>query len=197
MQIAVLAWGSLINYPYSPNTMEELCINKPFIKSGLFFPVALTRIENRGKPKEKLSLVIDPKGIPTPIFYAPHTFKNLGKAIKNLKDRESTQLGNIGYYNLVNGRYRTRNLDLLPQIKKFLYNNHFDIAIWTDTPPNLKFSPMYNRDEWIQKFLLGRIKRLYNTQEYLKMVPKEVQTMPMYRRILEGKLINVKRTKRI
>ena len=195
MQIAVLAWGSLIHHPYSPNTETELCIAKPFVKSGLFFPISLSRIEQKGKPKEKLTLVIDLHGIPTPVFYAPHKYKNLGKAIKNLKERENTQLGNIGYYNLVNGRYRTRNLDLLPQIKKFLYQHHFDIAIWTDVPPNLKFSPMYNRDEWIQKFLLGRIKRLKNTQEYLKMVPKKVQEIPLYRRILEGKVVNRKRTK--
>lgn len=194
MQISVLSWGSLVKYPYSPNTKAELCIEKPFIKSEMVFPVYLSRVENRGKPKEKLSLVIDPQGIPTPIFYAPHKYKNLGRAIKNLKERENTTLGNVGYYNSINGRYRTRNMALLPQIKKFLQRHNFDIAIWTDVPPNLKFSPIYTRDEWVQKFLLGKIKRLKNTQDYLDMVPIEIQYIPLYRRIIEGKLVNKKRT---
>jgi hypothetical protein len=190
MQIVVFAWGPLTN----PNIKEIICIDKPFVKSELLFPISLSRVECKGKPKEKLTLVIDPNGISTSVFYAPHTYKNLGKAIKNLKESENTQLSNIGYYNNINGRYKTRNLDILLQIKKFIYQHYFDIAIWTDTPPNLKFSPMYNRDEWIQKFLLERLRRLKNTKEYLKMVPIEVQNILLYKRILDGKLINTKRT---
>lgn len=179
LSICVLGFGSLLEHQYSDNTKHTLQISTQFAPTNFHLPINLTRVISKGKPAEKLTLVIDPNA-PTqePTYYAAHQYKSLQQAIHNLKERENIKTQYIGYYNIVNNRHRSRLKSILPHIKKFCYDHYFDVAIWTDSPPNFRFHPKSPdpQDIQIQKYLRARPRVLRNTQDYLNLLPPSLIT---------------------
>lgn len=165
-KIAILAWGSLVEYPGDLPLVEQ---NK-FKAHGRTGPGL--RIEYARKsglncravgPKSYLTLVISPglnaKELKT--FYATYRGNNLNKAIEALRIRENSNNPEIiGYVNLINGTYRRRdynsqtgavstkkgNFDdqyyrnnaMLKRIVIWARDNGYNAVIWTDLQPSFK-----------------------------------------------------------
>ena len=193
LSICVLGFGSLLEHQYSSNTGAELHTSTPFAPADICLPIRLSYIAGKGKPHEQLCLVIDPDA-PTkePVYYAVHKYKSLPAAIHNLKERENTKTRNIGYLNINNGRYRCDCKDILNDIREFCQKNYFDVAIWTDTSPNFKFSSKSpdHPSIQIQKYLKARPRVLKNTQAYLRLLPSIiVRKNPLLFRICQDNFI--------
>jgi len=193
MKICVLGFGSLLEHQYSNNTCAELKVSTPFAPTDFSLPIRLSFITGKGTKNEKLALVIDPEASSKePVYYAVHKYSSLPAAIRNLRERENTKLKNIGYLNVNNDNYRCSCQGILSEIRKFCQKNYFDVAIWTDTPPNFNFK-QGSRDHpniQIQKYLKSHPRVLRNTQEYLRLLPSIiVRKNPLLTRICRNNII--------
>lgn len=122
MNIAVLAWGSLIWSPRSLKLQGDWCYPGPSL------PLEFSRISKDGR----MTLVIDPvHGIEQPTYFAKSSFGDLDIAIENLCEREGTIRKFIGCQS-------TERSIGSNAFSTWLSVNGFDAAIWTALPPNFE-----------------------------------------------------------
>lgn len=177
--------------PFKSNS--KLHITNPFSPTGFYLPVNLSQITDKGTRKEELHLVIDENSsIKQPIYYAIHALTSQSEAIRDLRQCESTKNRYIGFYNIANNTSKTRVPEILPIIKEFMLRNYFDIAIWHDLSPNFKFrsTSLHSPNIQIQKYLRAHPVTLFNTQNYIKSLPKVlINTNPLLWRISQDNFI--------
>lgn len=131
MKIIYLGWGSLIW------NLEKLSVRGNWIKSDLKLPLEYSRKSQDGR----LTLVIDKKnGRLNNIWYINSKENNLNHAIKALKEREKTNLENIGYISYKNKIRSKLTNELNEKIMEWMIKNKFQAVIWTDLQNNWNFT---------------------------------------------------------
>jgi hypothetical protein len=101
MRIAIFGWGSLIW------DRRDLPITGDWQRGGPVLPIEFGRISRSGGRAGCLTLVIDEQygaNVTTRFAHSPRT--NLDSAIADLRTREGTSSGRIGYVNLVRNTER-------------------------------------------------------------------------------------------
>lgn len=88
--IALFAYGSIVNNPYSNNYNAGIEVISPFQQADFTLPLSFSRISSQGTAKERITLVPDSNGPETPVYYATVRPNNLSVALKQLKAREGT-----------------------------------------------------------------------------------------------------------
>lgn len=137
MRIAILGWGSLIKEP------RELPITDGWHNDGPTIWIEFSRISTRGARAHCLTLVIDEEsGAEIRSFYTASTRTELQQAIADLKNRESTTSGNIGFCEMATNRFSPTALNRHPQscerIHTWALQKDFDAVIWTALGPRFK-----------------------------------------------------------
>lgn len=172
-KIAILSWGSLIW------NQGELGYSGDWIKNGPVLPIEFSRISADGR----LTLVIDPRnGKKVPTRYAISTFHDLEGAIRNLREREGTTRGNIGFVDVLENTHQSRTT-AHRAIMKWAKECDIDAVVWTDLPS--KFTDK-------QFTVLRAIKYLNSldaqktdlAREYIHKAPPEVLT-PLRKKLNE------------
>lgn len=112
-RVAILGWGSLI---WDPGVLKK---EGDFVQGGPTLPIAFSRVSSDGR----LTLVIDPvsdaenrkpknpAGRDVETWYATSSFQSIAGAIDNLREREGTTRGNIGFVNLADKTFQINELD--------------------------------------------------------------------------------------
>ena len=130
MKIAVLAWGSLL---WEPGTLTVVTDWEP---DGPSLPLEFSRVSS--SRTGALTLVIDPHhGAANRTYFAVSTQQELETAIEQLRKREGTSRGCIGYVDCRHGRSQSRVLSTAPEsIGSWAEQQHLDAVIWTDLSSN-------------------------------------------------------------
>lgn len=191
MNIAVIAFGSLVNQLYSPVYHETLQVeaigtnrsvheyhiaaDSPFAPAeNLKLPVRLGRISGVNTPQRRITAVLDEHASDEVVFYAKSKFRNLNDAIKNLRTREGISAQNkhhIGYVNLRDQTDRSRSDVVARKIKNWARTNGFDAVIWTDLPgKGIQFAPNSKGREILPLLENDEI-LLNNTADYIRNLP--------------------------
>jgi hypothetical protein len=130
MNIAVLAWGSLLWDP------QNLQLAAPFTLTGPNLPIEFCRISKN----RRLTLVIDESfGTLCQTYAAPSTFKTLDDAIENLRDREAMpNTRNVGFIETATNTRAPAATEYHPHaletIADWTATAGYDAAIWTALP---------------------------------------------------------------
>lgn len=130
MNIAILAWGSLIWEP------RGLALVSPWVLSGPEVPLEFSRVSlSRGGA---LTLVIDSiNGIALPTSVAVSAFQTLDEARENLGEREGCGARGVGYVNCYDQTWYSRQLpSVIDGIASWGRKQGFGAVIWTDLEPN-------------------------------------------------------------
>lgn len=174
MNIAVLAWGSLV---WDKRTLR---IVGNWQSGGPILPIEFSRISGDGR----LTLVIDPQnGVPVTTLFARSEFENLNDAIANLREREGNPpKERIGFVNLVSNTERDYSRQQHPaacdDIKTWAQANDWQAVIWTALVSN--FAEKQNQPFSVTAAvayvgnLLGEQKT--KALEYIQRAPTEVDT---------------------
>lgn len=130
MNIAILGWGSLINEP------RDLPIKGNWQSDGPELCIEFSRISQRGERADCLTLVIDERCDSTvTVLYVLSKRSNLQQAIEDLRQREGTELNNIGFYQVETERVAPIALRRHPKscetIQIWAQVKDFDAVIWT------------------------------------------------------------------
>jgi hypothetical protein len=134
LQIAILAWGSLVWDP------KELALATEFRPNGPSLRLAFSRISRDGR----LTLVIDEEnGMPSGTFRAVSAFAHLDAAIENLRLREGMPgAQGIGFVDRLAGKRADVSVQLHPislqAIETWVAASGYDAAIWTALAPNFR-----------------------------------------------------------
>ncbi len=132
MNIAVLAWGSLVLEP------RELALASVWELCGPEIPLEFSRVST--SRCGALTLVIDPiRGVALPTYVALSAFQTLNEAIESLGEREGGGPGCVGYVNCQSGAWYSRQPpSLVSRIADWGKEYGFGAAIWTDLEPNFE-----------------------------------------------------------
>jgi hypothetical protein len=167
-RIAVLAWGSLIW------ARGELCIRSEWNPDGPTLPLEFSRISNDGR----LTLVVDPvSGSPIKIWFALSCFESLDDTIGNLRDREGTNLQNIGYVDVTTGRSCSRHVDVDRMIAWSKERSCRAVA-WTDLEPNFasRQGRAFDPETAIEHLRSLPRRAAHKAFAYIRNAPSEVDT---------------------
>jgi ribosomal protein S16 len=130
-QIAVIGFGSLIWDP------RNLKLKFEWYSDGPVLPIEFSRISSDGR----LTLVIDEEnGTEVQTLYAFMDTASLEEAVMSLKEREGTNIRNIGYYCpaiVVNQRSK-QSAKTQSRINDWLHEKGFHAVIWTDLASNFE-----------------------------------------------------------
>jgi hypothetical protein len=180
MDIAVLGWGSLIWNP------GQLKIRGNWYPDGPLLPIELMRLSSGGR----ITLVIYPKAAEVQTMWAYSEKEALDDAIENLRAREVTATGQIGFVTIPECVSQCRaEPGILEKIQAWAERKEVDAVIWTelgDNPDKFKDETgMEMTEDNIIKYL-GSLKgdRLKAAKEYVQKAPKQVDTR-LRRRIEE------------
>lgn len=127
MEIAVLAWGSLIWNP------AQLQVRDAFSEGGPALPIEFSRISKDGR----LTLVIDEThGQACGTYFAMSAFTELDEARENLRVRENMEhVNGVGFVDLASGgvsqRACQRHPHAITEISHWAVDRNFDAVIWT------------------------------------------------------------------
>jgi hypothetical protein len=196
--VAVLAYGSLINQPTGA-TGKTLHASR-FQDTGFGFPVELKRISSKNTDKERVTRVIDRSSQDlVPVWYATSELNSLPDARKDLAQREGSgdDLTNIYYMKTllpgkrpdsneehIKGTWYARNnaknilsQESLGQIADWAGDNGFNAIIWASFPSNASLNE-------IRSLLRSKTRTRNNTKEYIANLPapltsfeEEIQSM--------------------
>jgi len=112
MKIAILAWGSLIW------DKRDLQITDKWNKGGVVLPIEFARISL----DDRLTLVVTEQyGTDIETYWAISKFSELKDAINNLREREGTNKGNIGFVNLINCESKSHLSDKISYSKTTVF----------------------------------------------------------------------------
>lgn len=158
MNIAILAWGSLIWNPQSLRLVRDEN-NQVWFENGVALPIEFARISKDGR----LTLVIKDEEDKITTLFAFSSFKNLDEAILDLAVREGCGKNKIGYcvklerkIHPYNFKYESNVLDWLDS------KDGIDAVLWTNLSPNFKDK-------------IGLILNPENAINYLKHLPLDAQ----------------------
>lgn len=199
--VAVLAWGSLVNQVESPVYGSKLEIETSFaIADRLKLPIRMSRLSSKDTDNRRITLVIDRNATDEKVYAATSAYHNLQQARANLRAREGTTDANISYlkcgrsegneeeYN-VDGQYWSghRGAELsqekAQQIIQWAKRNHFGSVIWAGLSPNITSGTgeSGSRGREILAMLQNDPILLANTQDYIRHLP--------YTTILQQKIL--------
>lgn len=184
MKIAVLGWGSLIWDQRNLSIVDD-----HWYIHGPSLPIEFARISNGGR----LTLVIKPDWKEVTTLYAICNFADLDAAIENLRIREDTVIGRIGFYNFNNGdsRIAKANEFMISNLITWQKNTQVDAVIWTDLPENFKEARnlVYNLGS-INEVLKGFNKEQFGLAKiYIQNTPKQILTK--YRTDIEQMILEL------
>jgi hypothetical protein len=133
MNIAVLAWGSLVW------DRQELQAASDFVANGPLLPIEFCRVS----PDGRLTLVVDETfGAICTAHSAPSAIQSLEKAIQNLRVREKTNAAGVGFVETASGKRSDsamqRHPDVVATIAAWAQSNGYDAAIWTALASNFE-----------------------------------------------------------
>lgn len=136
MNIAIIAWGSLVWKPGSLQFSESDC---EWHNDGPVLPLEFSRISMDGR----LTLVLDPAGKTLQTLHRKSSRSRLTDAIADLKKREDTASQYIGYVGLDDETTSLMNypnqFNVHDTVKRWLIEGEiYEAAVWTALPPNFK-----------------------------------------------------------
>jgi Domain of unknown function(DUF2779) len=174
MQIAIIAWGSLIHDP------RELALDTGFKLVGPTLPLEFSRISRDGR----LTLVIDERnGVERPTFSALSSFGDLDRAIHNLRVREGKpSKAHIGYINLRRGKQRLacQSEAIGRRLRDWADAAGVDAVIWTGLPSNFaeRTTPrvQFSVEAGLRYLQSLSPQKLQLALDYFHRAPVEVQT---------------------
>lgn len=173
MNIAILAWGSLV---WDPRTLR---IKNDWRNNGPKLEIEFSRVSKDGR----LTLVVDPEnGVEVSTYYAKSIRDDLGDAIADLRDREGTIRKRIGFVDLKNNKISqtefTDHVDVFQTVEDWCNREEYDAAVWTALPSQFK-------EQTKMEFTVGNaisylcglpISAKNNAIEYLKKAPVGIAT---------------------
>jgi len=180
MNAAILCWGSLYWEP------KNLKVFKPWKLTELHLPIEFSRISGG----DRLTLVVDfDNGVEIPVYAAESSITNFKEAQQNLKNRERTAPGHIGFYDSLSMTRSKSDFDdksfdcrnhskVAQRVEAWLESVDYDAVIWTALPSNFssaagKVFSVENAVDYISN--LSGTKR-QEAIEYIVRAPKEVDT---------------------
>ncbi len=95
MLIALYAYGSIVNQPFSSNYENGIELSSNFEQTNILVPLSFSRFSSLNTKNERLTLVPDKNGIETTLFCATMKPSKLKIAIKQLKAREGITGWNV------------------------------------------------------------------------------------------------------
>lgn len=188
MKIGLFAYGSIILNPYSNNYNAGIEVSENFKVANFSLPLSFSRLSSYGKDNERITLVPDENGLPTPIYCAKVKATNLSEALKQLKLREGTENNKFVSYirkgipQSANAQYKTiivnnekwsyrvngiKKSDVCKMIN-YLCENHFSAGIITT------FDSNYSQDE-IKNRIIAKPIISTNTTNYYNDLPNSVK----------------------
>lgn len=133
MQIVFLGWGSLI-WDRRPKFDARV---GPWTGGGPVLPIEFCRISSTRKGA--LVLVIDRAlGTEVEVLHAPSLRDDPDDALSDLRSREGTSLRNIGFVDLLTGKQRGRDPEVVATIKGWAQQREIQVVAWTDLGSNFK-----------------------------------------------------------
>lgn len=191
-RIAILAWGSLVEYPKDLPLVESNKF-KAHAAQGPKLPIDYARSSKDGR----LTLVIAPHmGNLLNTFYATFKGDNFDDAINALRNREGTTAKNIGYLNITKKTYqrndynqRTKDTQvisgtigdayyqanpMLNRIADWAQSHNYTAVIWTDLPPTFTQNEFTTNN--LKNYLNGlNAESLLKAYCYFKITPTEIR----------------------
>lgn len=173
MEIAILAWGSLV---WDPRTLQ---IKGDWINKGPELEIEFSRVSKDGR----LTLVIDPgNGVKVRTYFGKSIRADLGDAIADLRDREGTIRKRIGYVDITNNFNSKSEFpeheDVFQIINDWCIKEKYDAAVWTALPS--QFYVQTNLDFSVENAInyLGQLplSAKNNALDYIKKAPEEIVT---------------------
>ena len=184
MDIAILAWGSLIWQP------KDLLFDTEFgwKEDGPILPIEFARISKDGR----LTLVITENSTFVPTFYTLSKYETLDEAVLNLAVREGSGRRSIGSYDKTKNEF-SHKVFFEQNISDWINEKDFDAVIWTNLGENWVIK---NESEEIIDTIepAERIKYLKSlkgnasalAEEYIRKTPVQIKTK--YRAKIEEEL---------
>ncbi|MBI4310881.1 MAG: hypothetical protein HY681_03775 [Chloroflexi bacterium] len=167
MRIAVLGWGSLVWDP------RNLGVNDGWHNNGPSLPIEFARKSQDGR----LTLVIFPGTVEVHTLWAKSSYQNVAEARENLKTREGTSLGNIGYA-IVATREGHSNFDksipVTSEILKWAEFIGLDAAVWTDLESNCRNFSVPNAIAYFRGLTDSTLGK---AREYVQRAPTQIETL--------------------
>ena len=167
MKVAIIGWGSLI---WNPGSL----LIKGEWKTGPYLPVEFARISRDGR----LTLVLysDAEDVQTMWVYSAHT--ELGQAIENLRQREETSIGRIGFISRSQHCSQIISPMIINRIKAWAEEKAIDAVIWTDLPSNFKekTGKDFNEDSVLGYLRSLKGEKLNKAKEYIVNAPGQIDT---------------------
>jgi hypothetical protein len=189
MSVVILGWGSLI---WDPRGLAEHIVGADrgeaaWVPNGPVLPIEFSRVS--GDHDERyLSLVVDADdGVAVRTRVATSTRRTVQETVEDLRRRERTKLGHIGFVEPQTGLSHARMRSVVEVLTAWAAGNHVEAVVWTDLPPNFRdrvgerFSPD-SALAFLQRLAIGAAHR---AREYMRRAPPEVDT-PVRRRAVES-----------
>ena len=173
-EFAVIGWGSLI---WNPNNLRIKSTN--WFNDGPRLPIEFARKSDDGR----ITLVIFDKYINDADKWVTTYWNNLYvaslyEAIQNLKNRECTTEGNVGYVCKDSSKGRIKKI--VDHIKEWCIVKNVLGVVWTDLSPNIEISEAITYLKDLQGDCLRK------SMEYIGKTPPQIRT-PL-RKIIEEEL---------
>ena len=173
MNIAIIAWGSLVWDPRSFRIKGE------WRNQGPRLEIELSRVAKDGR----LTLAVDDNdGVEVQTYCAQSVRSDLGDAIADLRDREGTIRKRIGFFEANNGNCSisefSDQIDIAGIMVAWCKAMGFEAAVWTALPPQFEeqtktvFS-VDNAVAYIKSLPLPARKTAF---EYIEKAPRETVT---------------------
>ncbi len=193
--VAVLAWGSLVNQTYSPVYQASLDIEGAFQEAGgLKLPIRMSRLSSMNTENRRYTLVIDKNASDEKVYAATSKYHNFELAKENLRVREGTTAKNISYLKLGRPQAQEDQYNVMGQtwsgkigsqltaekaheIIVWAQHNNFQGVIWTGLEPNVNTGSgsSGNRGREILEPLQNDPVLLRNTKDYIRNLPYTTQ----------------------
>ncbi|MCK4348512.1 MAG: hypothetical protein KAW47_07835 [Thermoplasmatales archaeon] len=172
MEIAFLGWGSLVW------KQRELRAKGDWQNDGPSLPIEFMRLSSGGR----ITLVLYPGAEEIQTLWIKADFEDLNAAIENLRDRESTLTGWIGFVTLPDCTSSCQaEPGTLERIQQWAEKKGLDAVVLTDLPENpdkfKKETGMELNDDNIIKYLKSlKNETLEKAREYVKKTPEQINT---------------------
>lgn len=168
MKVAILGWGSLIWNPGS------LLMKGDWNKTGPYLPIEFARISRDGR----LTLVLYPDADDVQTMWAYSSCAELDQAIENLRQREGTSTGWIGFISSGKSRSQIIAPKIINRMKGWAEEKGLDAVIWTYLPSNFKekTGKDFNKDNVLKYLRSLKGDKLNKAKEYIENSPGQIDT---------------------